>query len=120
MTDIALGLGHEFSRPDYLANALVHRSYAAEEPGFEDNERLEFLGDAVLQLVVTDYLYANFPELPEGKMAKVRAACVNRDELAVIARAVDLGRHVLLGRGEIASGGQDKDSILADAMEAVI
>lgn len=113
-------LGYAFSDTTLLHSALVHRSYAAERSEQGDNERLEFLGDAVLQLVVTDYLYLNFPTLPEGKMAKVRAACVNKEELAEIARAIELDQHVLLGRGESASGGRTKDSILADAMEAVI
>lgn len=114
------GLGYEFNDPALLRSALVHRSYAAERSNTGDNERLEFLGDAVLQLVVTDFLYLNFPALPEGKMAKVRAACVNKEELASIARTIGLDQDVLLGRGEIASGGRTKDSILADAMEAVI
>ncbi|MDH3308543.1 MAG: ribonuclease III [Acidimicrobiia bacterium] len=113
-------LGHEFTDPSLLEHALMHRSYAAERDGEDDNERLEFLGDAVLQLVVTDHLFANYPSLREGTMAKVRAACVNRDELASIARQVDLGRHIVLGHGEEASGGRAKVSILADAMEAVI
>ncbi len=117
---LAERLGYRFSDRAPLEDAMVHRSYAAEHPTRSDNERLEFLGDAVLQLVVTDYLFDNFPDLPEGQLAKVRAACVNRDELAVIARHLDLGHHVLLGRGERASGGQEKDSILADAMEALL
>lgn len=113
-------LGHEFSNTPLLEHALMHRSFAAERAGGDDNERLEFLGDAVLQLVITDHLYANYPDLREGTMAKVRAACVNRDELAQVARRLDLGTHIVLGPGEEASGGRDKDSILADAMEAVI
>lgn len=117
---LAERLGYRFGDSAPLEDALVHRSYAAEYPTRGDNERLEFLGDAVLQLVVTDYLFDNFPELPEGQLAKVRAACVNRDELAAIARQLDLGPHILLGRGERASGGREKDSILADAMEALL
>ena len=113
-------LDYQFRNIELLGNALVHRSYAAERTTVADNERLEFLGDAVLQLVVTDYLYVHFPHLPEGKLAKIRSACVNREELAVIARQIDLGKHIKLGRGETASGGHEKDSILADAMEAVI
>ena len=116
----ALGLAYQFKDPDLLNDALVHRSFAAERKKLGDNERLEFLGDAVLQLVVTDFLYLNYPELPEGKMAKVRAACVNREELAAIGLRIDLGAHVKLGKGEVTSGGRQKDSILADAMEAVI
>lgn len=121
MTDaLQEALGHHFSDPSLLAAALVHRSYAAEHAGVEDNERFEFLGDAVLQLVVTDYLFEHYPAMPEGEMAKVRAACVNRMELAEVARRVGLGPHLRMGIGEMASGGRSKDSILADAMEAVL
>jgi len=109
-----------FEDADHLQAALVHRSYVAEHPGAVHNERLEFLGDAVLQLVVTIYLFEHHPELSEGEMAKVRAGLVNGLELAEIAREVELGDHLVLGRGELASGGPKKESILADAMEAVI
>ncbi len=120
MTELERRLGHEFVDPALLQHALVHRSHAAEADELEDNERLEFLGDAVLQLIVTDHLFENFPELAEGTMAKVRAACVNREELAGIAERLSLGSHLALGKGEESSGGQSKPSILADAMEAVI
>ena len=114
------GLGYRFTDATHLDAALIHRSHTAEHPDRSDNERLEFLGDAVLQLVVTHFLFENYPELREGQLAKVRAACVNRDELAVVARRIDLGEHIRLGVGELQSGGRDKDSILADTMEAVI
>lgn len=120
LEDLQERLGHTFGDVSILTHAMTHRSYAAEVPGGDDNERLEFLGDAVLQLVVTDYLYDFYPDLREGTMAKVRAACVNRDELAVIARSLRLGPSLALGRGEEASGGREKSSILGDAMEAVI
>lgn len=84
------------------------------------NERLEFLGDAVLGLVVTDHLYRTYPDLPEGELAKVRASLVNSEALAEVAATLDLGDALLLGKGEAASGGREKPSILADAMEAVI
>jgi ribonuclease-3 len=113
-------LGHVFSDVGLLEAALVHRSHTAEKPADEDNERLEFLGDAVLQMVVTDHLYRRCPGLREGEMAKVRAACVNRDELAAVAREIGLGPYLRLGVGEAQSGGRQKDSILADAMEAVL
>lgn len=113
-------LGHVFADPDLLDGALVHRSYTAEHAEVPDNERHEFLGDAVLQLVVTDFLFHHYPDMREGEMAKVRAACVNRVELAAVARKIGLGDHIALGVGEIASGGRAKDSILADAMEAVL
>jgi ribonuclease III len=121
MTDaLQASLGHTFSDPSLLDAALVHRSYTAEHQEVPDNERHEFLGDAVLQLVVTDFLFEHYPDMREGEMAKVRAACVNRQELAAIAREVGLGPHLSLGVGELASGGRTKDSILADAMEAVL
>lgn len=106
--------------PDVLAPALVHRSWCAENPGHDSNERLEFLGDAVLGLVVTDMAFREFPALPEGELAKLRAAMVNMTALADVARDLGLGDHVLLGKGEEMSGGRDKASILADAFEAIL
>jgi ribonuclease-3 len=103
-----------------FAQALAHRSWCAEHPGREPNERLEFLGDAVLGLVVTDYLYRTYPDLPEGELAKARAAVVNSASLAGTARELQLGNALFLGKGEDASGGRSKLSILADAMEALI
>jgi ribonuclease-3 len=93
---------------------------SSEENSNLDNERLEFLGDAVLQLAVTDYLYAQFPKLAEGKLAKVRAGVVSRPTLADVARSIDLGAHIKLTAAEDRTGGRDKDSIMADALEAVI
>jgi ribonuclease III len=113
-------IGHTFNDIGLLERALVHRSYTAEHPALPDNERMEFLGDAVLQLAVTDFLYENFPTLREGELAKIRAACVNRDELAVVARRIGLGHHIRLGIGERQSGGSEKASILGDAMEALL
>jgi ribonuclease-3 len=103
-----------------LLRALTHRSYAYENGGLPHNERLEFLGDSVLGLVVTDTLYATHPDLPEGQLAKLRAAVVNMRALAEVARTLGLGDHLLLGRGEESTGGRDKASILADTLEAVI
>ncbi|XBO42665.1 ribonuclease III [Pedococcus sp. KACC 23699] len=103
-----------------LLRALTHRSYAYENGGLPNNERLEFLGDSVLGLVVTDTLYTTHPDLPEGQLAKLRAAVVNMRALADVARTLGLGDHVRLGRGEETTGGRDKASILADTMEAVI
>lgn len=113
-------LGHTFRDPKLLALALTHRSISSEDSSRPDNERLEFLGDAVLQLAVTDHLYARFPELAEGKLAKVRAGVVSKPTLADVARTIDLGSHVDLTAAEDRTGGRDKDSIMADAMEAVI
>jgi ribonuclease-3 len=106
--------------PPLLEQALTHRSYAYEHGGLPTNERLEFLGDAVLGLVVTDEIYARFPALPEGQLAKLRAAVVNMRALAEVARGISLGEWLLLGRGEEATGGRDKASILADTLEALI
>jgi ribonuclease-3 len=113
-------LGYTFSEPALLRLALTHRSVSSADPARKDNERLEFLGDAVLQLVVTDLLYEAYPHLAEGQMAKVRAAVVSRGALAEVARFLGVGTHVELAPSEEATGGRDKDSILADAVEAVI
>ncbi|MCG7308510.1 ribonuclease III [Brachybacterium halotolerans subsp. kimchii] len=100
--------------------ALTHRSYSYEHEQIPHNERLEFLGDAVLQLATTEELYTVHPTLPEGDLAKRRAATVNTRALALIGRRIELGQYVKLGRGEDLSGGRDKASILADTMEALI
>ena len=107
--------------PDELVQrAVTHRSFAYENGGLPTNERLEFLGDSVLGLVVTEELYRRHPDLPEGQLAKLRAAVVNSRALAEVARTLDVGRFLKLGRGEEASGGRDKSSILADALEALL
>lgn len=117
---LEVALGHEFADPAVLAQALVHRSYCAEHPGAESNERMEFLGDAVLGLSVTVHVYEEYPGLPEGELAKLRASVVSAEALASLALEIDLGPALRLGKGEDASGGRMKPSILADAMEAVI
>jgi ribonuclease-3 len=117
LLEASLGTGIE---PALLERALTHRSYAYEHGGLPTNERLEFLGDAVLGLVVTDALYTTHPELPEGSLAKLRASVVNTRALADVARELELGKWLRLGRGEEVTGGRDKNSILADTMEAVI
>jgi ribonuclease-3 len=103
-----------------LDRALMHRSFAYENGGLPTNERLEFLGDSVLGLIVTDTLFRAYPDLPEGHLAKLRAAVVNMRALAGVARGLDLGAFVQLGKGEEGTGGRDKSSILADTLEAVI
>ncbi|CAM05273.1 ribonuclease III [Saccharopolyspora spinosporotrichia] len=108
---------------ELLTLALTHRSYAYENGGLPPNERLEFLGDAVLGLVITDRLYNEHPDLPEGQLAKLRASVVNMHALAGVARGLGeggLGEYLLLGRGEELTGGRDKASILADGLEAVL
>jgi ribonuclease III len=115
LTAIGVLVGSEL-----LERALMHRSFAYENGGLPTNERLEFLGDSVLGLVVTDTLFRSHPELPEGQLAKLRAAVVNMRALANVARGLDLGSYVRLGKGEEGTGGRDKSSILADTLEAVI
>jgi ribonuclease III len=105
--------------PELLVLALTHRSFAHEAGGIPTNERLEFLGDTVLGLVVTESLYRTHTDEPEGALAKMRAATVSQRALAVVARALDLGSYVLLGKGELATGGPEKDSILSDTLEAL-
>ncbi|WP_231747881.1 ribonuclease III [Auraticoccus cholistanensis] len=106
--------------PQLLQLALTHRSYAYENGGLPTNERLEFLGDSVLGVVVTEHLYVQHPDLSEGQLAKLRAAVVNARALADVARSLEVGPLIRLGRGELNSGGADKSSILADTMEALI
>ncbi len=113
-------LGYTFENPGLLRLALTHRSVSSDDPSRIDNERLEFLGDAVLQLVITDLLYKSYPHLAEGQMAKVRAAVVSGPALAEIARSIDLGVFIELAPGEERTGGRDKDSILADTLEAIL
>jgi ribonuclease-3 len=115
LDELGLGLA-----PELIERALTHRSYAYEQGGLPTNERLEFLGDSVLGLVVTEHLFTTYPDLSEGQLAKLRAAVVNSRALADVARGLDLGGVVHLGRGEETTGGRDKSSILADTMEAVI
>ena len=113
-------LGYTFANPDLLRLALTHRSVSSDDPSRNDNERLEFLGDAVLQLVITDLLYESYPHLAEGQMAKVRAAVVSGPALAEIARSIELGTYIELAPGEERTGGRGKDSILSDAVEAIL
>src|SRR5690606_35794166 len=120
----ALGrrLGIRFRDPVLARQALTHKSWTNEhrDSGLGDNERLEFLGDAVLDLAISERLMARFPEAPEGVLSKLRAAMVDEESLSAVARRIGLGELLYLGRGEEASGGRDKPSLLADAFEAVI
>ena len=120
LRDLQQRLGVSFADERLLQRALVHRSYAFENGGLTPNERLEFLGDAVLGLVVTDEIFHLQADAAEGRLAKIRAAAVKTASLAAVARRLSLGEHVLLGKGEAASGGAAKESILADTLEAVI
>ncbi len=107
-------LGYAFRRPELLAQALTHRSHGAAH-----NERLEFIGDAVLNCVVAAHVYARFPLIPEGDLSRIRAHLVNGDTLARLGAALDLGSEIRLGEGELRSGGAGRPSIVADALEAV-
>jgi ribonuclease-3 len=120
LATLEASLGVQFSDRTLLLGSLAHRSWCAENNGCASNERLEFLGDSVLGLVVTHYVFENFPDLPEGQLSEVRAGVVNSRVLAEVAQEIDLGPYLLLGKGEDAAGGRFKQSILADAFEAVV
>lgn len=115
-------INYIFKNKELLALAFTHSSYANENKKgkHENNERLEFLGDAVLDMVVSEYMYKTFPEMPEGELTKLRAGVVCEPSLAKLAREFDFGSYLLLGKGEESTGGRNRDSILADAFEAVI
>ncbi len=113
-------LGYRFADRSLLREALLHRSYAGEHQDTISYERLEFLGDAVLQLAVTDYVYDRWPGMTEGEMAKVRASVVSEQVLARIGRSLEVGPAILLGRGEELAGGADKDSLVSDVVEALV
>ena len=117
---LAQRIGHSFTRPELLGQALAHRSWCSENGDRASNERLEFLGDAVLGLVVAEHSYRTYPGLSDGMLSKVRASVVNAHVLAEVATDLGIPAHLRLGKGEDASGGRAKVSILADTMEAVI
>jgi ribonuclease-3 len=119
MRELVARLGVELSE-EILKQAITHRSFSYENGGIPTNERLEFLGDSVLGIVITDELYRKNPDAQEGQLAKLRAAVVNAKALADVARTLGLGEFLLLGKGEEATGGRDKSSILADAVEAIL
>lgn len=120
--DLEQAIGYKFHNISLLQNALAHSSYANERyhDSLKSNERLEFLGDSVLGMVVAEYLYRNFPNRPEGELTRMRADMVCEKTLAAVANRVGLGEHLLLGHGEERFGGRCRDSILADAVESVI
>lgn len=113
-------VGHTFDDPELLRRAMCHRSWVAESADAHSNERLEFLGDAVLGWIVADLVFRRFARLAEGALTDLRKSVVNAGALAEVARDIDIGRHLLLGKGEDGAGGRDKVSILSDAMEAVL
>ena len=120
--DLEIAIGYRFQNITLLQNALSHSSYANERwhDSLKSNERLEFLGDSILGMVTAEYLYRNFPQRPEGELTRMRADMVCERALASVAERIELGQHLLLGHGEEAGGGRNRDSILADAVESVI
>ena len=120
MEELETRLGYHFSDPDLLTQALTHSSYANEHRDRGHNERLEFLGDAVLELSSSTFLYGHYPKDPEGSLSRRRASLVCEASLAACARTICLGEELFLGKGEEKGGGREKDSLLADAFEAVI
>jgi len=120
LEELLLAIGHSFNNPDLLRRALTHASYANEAGEQEDYEQMEFLGDAVLELVVSHLLFLRFPDEGEGVLSRLRASAVNRGTLAAIARRLGLGEHIRLSHGEEKTGGRNKDTLLADVFEAVV
>ncbi len=120
MTELEKNIGYVFKNKDLLTLALTHSSYANEKGHRRDNERLEFLGDSVLGFITAEYLFKSLSERPEGELTKLRANAVCEKSLAQFAAEINLGEHVLLGKGEIMTGGRERPSILSDAFESVI
>ena len=122
INELEKAIGYRFKNITLLQNALAHSSYANERwhDSLRSNERLEFLGDSILGMVVAEHLYRNFPDRPEGDLSRMRADMVCERSLAQIAERIGLGKHLLLGNGEEASGGRTRDSILADAVESIL
>ena len=120
LSQLSARLGYAFTDISLLETAMHHRSWNAENDGGESNERLEFLGDAVLGWVVADIVYSQHSDLPEGKLTDLRKSVVNAFALAEVAAELGIGEHLMLGKGEDAAGGREKTSILSDALEAVI
>ena len=122
INELEKAIGYSFRNITLLQNALCHSSYANERwhDSLKSNERLEFLGDSILGMVVADHLYRTFPNRPEGELTRMRADMVCEKSLAVVANHLELGRHLMLGRGEELGGGRNRESILADAVESVI
>lgn len=121
MKSLEARLNYKFNNIDFLKNALIHSSYANEVRGnTHSNERLEFLGDSVLSIIVSDHLYQKYPNMPEGELTKLRASLVCEKSLCALSRELHIGDFLMLGKGEDKNGGRERDSILADAFEAVL
>lgn len=114
-------LNHKFNNIELLKNALTHSSYANEvRASYGSNERLEFLGDSILSVIVSEYIYNQYPKMPEGELTRLRASLVCEKSLCAFSRELELGKYLLLGKGEDNNGGRERDSILADVFEAVL
>jgi ribonuclease III len=120
LSNIEQRIGYTFKKRELLEQALTHKSYANENRVSSHNERMEFLGDSVLNLIISEHLMAVCPDSAEGALSRLRSSVVSESALAVVARAIGLGKYLLLGRGEELTGGRDKDSLLADSLEALI
>jgi ribonuclease-3 len=121
MEQLEKNLKYTFKNKELLKNALAHSSYANEKKGVvPSNERLEFLGDSVLSIIVSEYIYKNFPNLPEGQLTRIRASLVCEKSLCSFSKKLNVGNYLLLGKGERANGGAERPSILADAFEAIL
>ncbi|MGB2579160.1 ribonuclease-3 [Elusimicrobium simillimum] len=118
--DIENLIGYRFVNKELIKEALTHKSYTGERKSVKHNERLEFLGDSVLGSVVADYIYTNYPDVEEGVLSKIKSGLVSRHNLYLWASKLDLGKYMLLGAGEASTGGRTRDSILSNAMEAVL
>lgn len=122
LEDLESTIGYQFKDSNLLRQAMTHSSFSNEHRlnRLTSNERLEFLGDAVLEIVTSDFLYVKYPKLPEGDLTKIRASIVCEQTLAFCTREIELGKYLLLGKGEDLTGGRDRNSIVSDAMEALI
>ena len=118
--ELQVCIHHRFAQVKFLETALTHSSFANEQDGFDDNERLEFLGDAVLELCISEEGFRRFPSAAEGQLTRIRSQLVKEQSLAAIARTLGLERYIRLGRGEELQGGRERDALLADAFEAVM
>jgi ribonuclease-3 len=118
--ELQVSIHHRFGQVKFLETALTHSSFANEQDGFDDNERLEFLGDAVLELCISEEGFRRFPSAAEGQLTRIRSQLVKERSLAAIARSLKLDRYIRLGRGEELQGGRERDALLADAFEAVM
>ena len=120
LSDLEKSIGYKFKDNKYLKIALTHKSYLDDYPDFQSNQRYEFFGDAILDFDLTEYLFENYPDLDEGSLTKIRSSAVNQLYLVKLGRKINIGKYLYLGKAEESTGGREKDSILEDALEALI